>query len=166
MRKHRPVSDRRQQIPDSVTLLQKAGDNAPPSGWHRFHRERCSYAPFAAHADAVNQPKDYKNGIVRRKAGKNFNAGVQQNVEHERHAPPVTIREKSEHERPKRPRGEAGGNGQSDLGYGAMKFAGDRCEDERQNEKIKSIECPAKEAGDHGIALVAALGGGGVHRLA
>ena len=45
-----------------------------------------------------------------------------------------------------------------------MEIAGDRSEDERENEKIESVQRPAEERGDDGIALVATLGGRRIHR--
>src|SRR5438874_2866964 len=49
--KNDPVNQRGQEIPEGVALLQNSGEQTTRGRWQRFHRERCTQPPFAAHPD-------------------------------------------------------------------------------------------------------------------
>ena len=59
---------------------------------------------------------------------------------------------------------EASGDGQRNMRYVEMKFVGDGCEDEGEDEEIEGVECPAEKTGEQGVALIRArFGGSGAH---
>ena len=160
MRKNRPVGDGGEKIAERVAFLQQAGKNAAPFCGHRFERERCAHAPFAAHADAVEQPQNQKDGEIWREAGEHFDGGIKKNVEHERKAAAIAIGEQAEEKCADGTRGQAGGDGQRDISDAEMKFLGDGREDEGEDEEIEGVERPAEKTGEQGVALIRALFGG------
>ena len=86
MRKHDPVDQRRQQIPDGVALLQNSGEQSAGLRGQRFHRERCAQAPFPAHADAEEGAQDQENGKVRSERGQQFHDRVENDIDHQGNA--------------------------------------------------------------------------------
>src|SRR5437660_479659 len=79
--KHRPpapcgegeaVGNRGEQIAHRVSILQNAAKDASPAARARLHDERCSDAPFAAHADAIEDAQNQEDRGVRRKAAKKY----------------------------------------------------------------------------------------------
>ena len=79
-------------------------------------------------------------------------AEVKEDVEHEREAAAVAIGEKSEQKRADGASGEAGRDGERDFRDGAMEIACDGSQDEREDEKIESVERPTEKTGDQSIA--------------
>src|SRR5437764_2037970 len=73
--KHNPRCHRRQQISDGVSALQDPRKQSAPSLWRMLHRERCSYAPFASHADAVQAAQNKKSLVIGSEAAGDLDYG-------------------------------------------------------------------------------------------
>src|SRR5213595_133799 len=67
-----PVNQRGQEIPKGVALLQNSGEQTTRGRWQRFHCERCTQAPFAAHPDPEKGAQQQKRPEIRRERGQQF----------------------------------------------------------------------------------------------
>src|SRR5207302_8906952 len=147
MRIDKPVRPRRQQESQRVALLQQSGNQPPPFCGDGFHVTRSSHATLASHSDDIEQAQDKKDPIVRSESGENFNQRVIQDVDNQRNAPPVAIRQQTEDNRSNPSRGEARSDGQRHRRDGLAKFRRDGRQNKRQDEKIERVECPAEKSG-------------------
>src|SRR6266704_6504344 len=136
---------------ECVSLLQQSRKKSAPSRRHRFHGERCSDSPFASHADAVEQAQNEKNFVVGSEAGKNYKERVIENVEDQRNAPAIAVREQAENERSHPARGQARGDRQGNRRDVGAEYLRNRSENKGQDEEIEGVQRPAQKAGQDGV---------------
>src|SRR5580658_5291713 len=107
-KKHRPPTParedkeetaRRQQVAESVSLLQDAGEKAAQAGRNFLHGERSAYSPLSAHADAEQGAQHQDASETVRETSGHFDHGVENEVDHQGNAAPVTIGHQSKDER-------------------------------------------------------------------
>ncbi len=149
-----PVGDRREEKTAGVAFLEKPREKSPPARRNRFHRERSSHAPLAAHADPVEQSENEKDRVSRRESGKHLDDRIEQNVQHERNPPPVPVGHQAEEERADGAHGKARRQGERDRGNGFSELAGDGNEHERQHEEVERVQRPAEKTGDQRVSSV------------
>jgi len=102
--KRHPVEQRSEQIAARIARLQKPGSRAPPFGRNRFHRQRGSDAPLAAHGDAEQRSNDNEGGEGRRQPGHKLKGREDQHVENQHATPADAIGHVTEQERTERTR--------------------------------------------------------------
>ena len=144
--------------------MQNAGEDAAQPLRDGLHGQRRAHAPLAAHADAVKCPEGQECSVVGREAAGEFDHGIEEDVGHERHAAAVAVGEQTEEQRAHRAHGKRGGERPDDVGLTHPEMGGERIDQKHDDEEIKGVERPAEEAGEYGVALLAAEAGLGAER--
>ena len=83
------------------------------------------------------------------KARSHLDHGIENEVDHQRKASPIAIGHQSKDERSHRTEHERQRDGKSDGSIRAVKFLSDRRQRKDNQEKVESIQRPAKEPGKH-----------------
>src|SRR5438067_13618411 len=86
-----PVNQRGKEVAESIALLQNSGEQTARWGWQRFHRERRTQAPFAAHPDPEQGPQQQKRCEIRGERSQQFDDRMKNNVDHQRNASAKSI---------------------------------------------------------------------------
>ena len=92
--------------------------------------------------------------------GSDLEDRVEHEIDHERNAPAVAVREHAEDQCADRSEGERDRQGLRHLRIGDVKFLSDRGQRDDDDEKIEGVERPAEEAGGDCGALIAWSGDG------
>ena len=121
--------------------------------WQRFHRERRTQAPFAAHPDPEQGPQQQKRSEIRRERSQQFDDRIKNDVDHQRNATAKSIAEPSKDECPERAHHQRDGDGEGDLRDGSPEIMRDRDEDKGKEEEIERVQGPPEETGDESVAL-------------
>ena len=121
---------------------------------HRFHDERGADAPFPAHGDAVQRPKDQEHREPGRKAGQELEDRIEQHIRHQGDAAAETVCRQPEDQSTNRAHRQRQEDCRRDGRNVGVKFFGNVFENEDENEEIGGIEGPAEIAGDQRIALL------------
>ena len=154
--------DRREEISRGIPFLQHPGEEAAFLRRERLHRERRAESPFASHRNAVERAQHEKDGEVRRERGCEFDDRIECDVDHERRAAAVTIRNPAEDECPKRAAHERQRDRKRNLGDRAVKIRRDAHDDERDEKEVERIERPPEETRDEGLVQGVLAGVGDV----
>src|SRR6266496_741888 len=140
-----PVNQRGQEIPEGVALLQNSGEQTTRGRWQRFHRERCTQAPFAAHPDPEKGAQQQKRPEIRRKRSQQFDDRIKDNVDHQRDTPAKSIAEPSKDECPERAHHEGESDGEGNLRNSSPEFMRDRDKNKGKKEEIERVQGPPEE---------------------
>ncbi len=70
--------------------------HAAPMRRHLLHRQRRADAPLAAHADAEQRAQDQERGVGGREPGRDLDDRVEDEIDHQRHAPAVAVGQQAE----------------------------------------------------------------------
>src|SRR5581483_491748 len=121
-RKGKSVRQSRQEISDRVSVLQNAAQHAAPPARRGFHHQRRAYAPFATHADTIEDAQHQKNRIVRRKTAEQFDDREEYDIGYERYATAVAICKQTENYRPNRAHEQRPRESRHDRRFGDMEL--------------------------------------------
>src|SRR5205085_8110519 len=135
----------------SIALLQNSREQTACGRWQRFHRERCTQAPFAAHSDPEQGPQQQKRPKIRRECSQQFDDRIKNNVDHQRNAAAKSIAQPSKDECPERTHHQGESDGERNLGNGSPEIMGDRFKDKGKEKEIKCVQGPPEETSDKGI---------------
>src|SRR5438093_1236531 len=119
----------------------------------RFHRQRCSQAPFAAHPDSKKGAQKQKSCEIRGKGCEQFNNRIEHDVDHERDATTESVTEPAKDKRAQWAHHQRKSDRKSNLRDCLAEVMCDRNKDERQKEKVERVECPSEEAGNESFPL-------------
>jgi len=121
--------------------------------------ERCAEAPFSTHANAEECAHDQEKCVVRREAAEQLDDGKIDDVDHQRNAPAVAVRQQTEQERAERAYRKRCGDRKDDALFGDAELMSQRIVEKNYDEEIESVESPAKKAGEDGVARAGAFAG-------
>src|SRR5205814_4175896 len=143
-----PVNQRGQEIAESIALLQNSGEQTARRGWQRFHGERRTQAPFAAHPDPKQGPQQQKRPEIGRERSQQFDDRIKNNVDHQRNAAAKSIAEPSKDKCPERAHHQGESNGEGNLWDGSPEIVRDRDKDKGEEEEIERVQGPPEETSD------------------
>ena len=123
--------------------------------WQRFHRERRTQAPFAAHPDPEQGPQQQKRPEIRRERSQQFDDRIKNDVDHQRDATAESIAQPSEDERTDRAHHQRHSDGEGDLLDASPKFLPDRRKNKCKEKEIERVQGPPEETSDESVALCA-----------
>ena len=134
--------------------MQNSAKYSAPAHRRSLHRERCSYAPLAAHSDSEESPHHQEKSEVRRKSAKQLDDGKINDVGHQWNAATVAIGQQSEDQGSHRAHRECRRQRAHDLAFGNAELVGERVDQENDNEEIKSVERPAEKTGENRVTSI------------
>src|SRR5947207_750762 len=97
-RKHNPIDNRREEISESITLLQDSREESAGLSRQRFHCKRRTQSPFTAHADAVKSAENQQHSVIGRKRRQQFHDGIKNDIDHQREPASKAVAEQTEDE--------------------------------------------------------------------
>src|SRR5580704_2582993 len=157
-RKSEAVRNRGKQISHRVAILQNAAQHAAPAAGSRLHHQRRAYAPFAAHADAVENAQNEEDRVVRREAAEKLNHREENDVSNQRNAAAVAVRQETKNHRAHRTHEQRPGDGGDDVSFADVKLCRERVEEENDDKEIERVQRPAEKSGGYCMELRSAAG--------
>src|SRR6476659_7813810 len=151
-----PVNQCGKEIAEGVALLQNSGEQTARWGWQRFHGERRTQAPFAAHPDPEQGTQQKKRREIRRERSQQFDDRIKNDVDHQRKAAAKSIAQPSENERADRAHHQRQSDSEGDLFDGSPEIVCDRAKDKGKKKEIERVQGPPEETSDESVALNAA----------
>ena len=150
---YRPVNQGRHEIADRVAFLQYSGEESASLRRERFERQRRAHAPFPAHRDPEQRPRDQENFQRRGEGRRQFKHRVGDDIDHQCGTPPEAVRHHAEKKCADRTKSQGDEDRLRDGGDFRLELSRDGADAKSQNEEIKSVERPAQKAGDKCIPL-------------
>src|SRR6266403_2434188 len=151
-----PVNQCGKEVAESIALLQNSGEQTARWGWQRFHRERRTQAPFAAHPDPEQGPQQQKRPEIGRERSQQFDDRIENDVNHQREATAKSIAQPSKDKGTERAHHQGNGDGEGNLRNCSAEIMCDRDKDKGQEKEIERVQGPSKKTSDESVALCAA----------
>src|SRR5207302_4108880 len=100
---------------------------------------------------SIEQPQNHEGPVAGSEPGKNFNDGVEDDIEHERQSTSVAIGQQTEDECADRTHSETRRQRKRDVWPRVMEVPRDIAQHVGENEEVEGVERPPKEAGDQRV---------------
>src|SRR5258708_37423978 len=156
MRIQESVGDGRDQIARRIARLQKSRNEPTRLGPHRFHRQRCAYAPLSTHRHAEQGADDEKSEQVGGEGGGETQYRIECYVEHQDRTSPEAIRQPSEDESTNRTQCQRERHCERNIGYRRAELSGNVLDHEDEQEEVERIQSPTEIGSGNDVLLRAA----------